>query len=137
MTVFAPCGDVWAKCPAQLPKFLKTRVRGVIREQSRARNFVIAAFVTGLIVSLLELSCTGQVYLPTIVYMMNQGRTGAVLWLLMYNLAFVAPLIVIFLFAWSGMKSDALIEWQKRHTALVRFATCALFLTLWAVLVVS
>jgi hypothetical protein len=54
-----------------------------------------------------------------------------------YNLAFVAPLVVIFLLAWAGMRSESLIAWQRKHTALVRFATCGLFLVLWAVLVIS
>ncbi len=121
----------------QLPEFLKTRIRGVIREQSRARRFIIAAFVSGIIISLLELACTGQVYLPTIVYMMRQGSTSAVFWLLVYNVAFVLPLAAIFFLVYFGMKSDALIAWQKRHTALVRFATCALFLALWLVLMLA
>jgi len=121
----------------QLPDFLKSRIRGVIRTQSRTRNFVIAAFASGVIVSFLELACTGQVYLPTIVYMMNQGSAGALFWLLVYNLAFVAPLIVIFILAWSGMRSEMLAAWQKRHTALVRFATSVLFLALWGVLMIA
>jgi hypothetical protein len=69
--------------------------------------------------------------------MLDQGRAGALFWLLVYNIAFVAPLVVIFALAWSGMKSEVLAAWQKRHTALVRFATCVVFLALWAVLMVT
>ncbi len=121
----------------QLPEFLKTRIRGVIRVQARAAHFVIAAFVSGIVISLLELACTGQVYLPTIVYMMKQGSLSAVGYLLLYNIAFVLPLIVIFVLAWLGMKSDALIEFQRRHTAAVRFGTALLFLALWVVLLLA
>lgn len=121
----------------QLPEFLKTRIRGVIRTQTKSSRFVIAAFVSGIIISLLELACTGQVYLPTIIYMMKQGSMGAVAYLLLYNVAFVLPLIAIFILAWLGMTSDALIEFQKRHTVTVRFATALLFLALWIVLLVA
>ena len=57
--------------------------------------------------------------------------------LLLYNIAFVLPLIVIFVLAWLGMRSDALIAFQKKHTAAVRFATGMLFLSLWIVLLVA
>ncbi len=36
-----------------------------------------------------------------------------------------------------GMKSDALISFQKKHTAIVRFAMGFLFLALWIVLLVA
>ena len=126
-----------AAATLQLPEFLKTRIRSVIRVQARAAHFVIAAFASGIIISLLELACTGQVYLPTIVYMMKQGSLSAVGYLLLYNIAFVLPLIVIFILAWLGMKSDALIEFQRKHTAAVRFGTALLFLALWIVLLVA
>ncbi|MFO1482556.1 MAG: cytochrome c biogenesis protein CcdA [Verrucomicrobiaceae bacterium] len=121
----------------QLPEFLKTRIRSVIRVQTRSTHFIVAAFASGIVISLLELACTGQVYLPTIVYMMKQGSLTAVGYLLLYNIAFVVPLIAIFVLAWLGMTSDALIEFQKKHTAAVRFATALLFLALWIVLLVA
>ena len=121
----------------QLPDFLKTRIRGVIRLQAKSAHFVLAAFASGIVISLLELACTGQVYLPTIVYMMKQGSLTAVGYLLLYNIAFVLPLIVIFVLAWLGMTSEAMIGWQRRHTAAVRFAMALLFLSLWIVLLVA
>lgn len=113
----------------QLPAFLKDRIRGVIRTGARARRFVIAAFLAGIVISFLELACTGQVYAP-IVYQIQQGRSDAVAWLVAYNLAFIAPLVVIFLLAWSGLRSEALIGFQKRYTAAVKVALGLLFLVL-------
>jgi cytochrome c biogenesis protein CcdA/HEAT repeat protein len=121
----------------QLPEFLKTRIRGVIRTQTKSSHFILAAFASGIIISLLELACTGQVYLPTIIYMMKQGSLGAAACLLLYNLAFIVPLIAIFILAWLGMTSEALIAFQKRHTVTVRFLTALLFLALWIVLLVA
>jgi cytochrome c biogenesis protein CcdA/HEAT repeat protein len=113
----------------QLPGLLKDRIRGVIRSGARARNFVIAAFVSGLVISLLELACTGQVYAP-IIYQIQHGRLDAVLWLVIYNLAFITPLIVIFLLAYGGLRSETLIQFQKRHTFAVKLALALLFLAL-------
>jgi cytochrome c biogenesis protein CcdA len=113
----------------QLPGLLKDRIRGVIRSGARARNFVIAAFLSGLVISLLELACTGQVYAP-IIYQIQKGRLDAVLWLVIYNLAFITPLIVIFLLAYGGLRSETLIAFQKKHTFAVKLGLAMLFLFL-------
>jgi HEAT repeat protein/cytochrome c biogenesis protein CcdA/glutaredoxin len=118
----------------QLPGMLKEQIRGVIRTGARASHFVIAAFLAGVVISLLELACTGQVYLPTILYMLRSGHTGAVRHLVLYNLAFVTPLIIVFVFAWAGLRSESLIRLQKKHTALVKILTGLLFLLLTAFL---
>jgi cytochrome c biogenesis protein CcdA len=57
-----------------LPEFLKKRIRAVIRKSARTEAYVIAAFAAGLVVSMLELACTGQVYLPTIVFMTSRAQ---------------------------------------------------------------
>ena len=113
----------------QLPDFLKQRIRSVVRTGARARNFVAAAFVSGLVVSLLELACTGQVYAP-IIYQIQRGKLDAVLWLAIYNLAFILPLVVIFLLAYGGLRSETLIAFQQKHTATVKTALGILFLVL-------
>lgn len=117
----------------QLPGFLKDRIRGTIRSRARARNYVIAAFITGIIISFLELACTGQVYAP-IVYQIQQGKVDAYFYLLIYNLAFILPLVTIFVLAYRGMTSDALVQFQQKHTAAVKYATAALFLLLTVVI---
>jgi cytochrome c biogenesis protein CcdA len=120
-----------AEMNLQLPNGLKSRIHGMIRRGTRVRHFVIGAFVTGLVVSLLELACTGQVYAPTIVYMMNTGRAAdAIGYLLVYNLAFVLPLLVILMLTCWGVGSEALTRWLQRHAAAVKFATAVLFLVL-------
>ncbi len=113
----------------QLPGFLKDRIRGVIRTGAKARRFVIAAFAAGFVISFLELACTGQVYAP-IIYGIQQGRGDAVAWLLAYNLAFITPLVVIFLLAFTGMSNKRLIEFQTRHTFAVKIALGLIFTAL-------
>ncbi len=119
----------------QLPESLKTHIRGVIRTGSRAPRFVAAAFGAGVVISLLELACTGQVYLPTIQYMLRMGRAGAVGPLLIYNTAFIIPLVAVFGLAWTGMRSETLIRFQQRHTTVVKICTGVLFLLLTALLI--
>lgn len=121
----------------QLPGFLKDHIRGVIRTGARSRRFILAAALAGVVVSTLELACTGQVYLPTIVYALKTGTTGATGFLLVYNLAFIVPLLLVFILAWRGMKSEALIRFQQRRTGLVKRLLGLLFLGLFLLLVFS
>ena len=118
----------------QLPDSLKERIRSVVRSGAQARRFVVAAFVVGVAISMIELACTGQVYLPTILYMLRAGTHGALNHLLLYNIAFTVPLIIVFGLAWTGMRSDALIQFQKRNTTVVKLLTGILFLALTAFL---
>ncbi len=118
----------------QLPDPLKQRIRGAIRTGARAQHFVIGGFLTGIVISFLSLSCTGQVYLPTIQYMLHAGRASATGQLVLYNAAFVIPLIIVFVLAWTGLRSEALARFQQRHIPLVKVLTGFFFLFLTAFL---
>jgi HEAT repeat protein/cytochrome c biogenesis protein CcdA/thiol-disulfide isomerase/thioredoxin len=116
----------------QLPDLLKSQIHSVIRKGSRHRRFIVAAFVIGVVISVLELACTGQVYLPTILFVLKQSpeKASAIWMLALYNVAFIVPLVVIFGLAHGGMRSDSLVRFMQRHAALVKFATALLFLLL-------
>jgi cytochrome c biogenesis protein CcdA len=116
----------------QLPEALKKRIHGVIRERARVKNMALAAFVTGFLVSILELACTGQVYLPTILFVVQQAelRAHAVGYLILYNLMFIFPLVIVFALAYTGVTSARFNEWMQRHAATVKLATAILFFAL-------
>lgn len=120
----------------QLPSFLKKKIRSVIRENSKSSLYVFAAFGSGVAISILELACTGQVYAP-IIYKINEGSQDALTMLVIYNLAFVLPLIIIFGLAMGGMKSNVLMNFQKNHTSKIKLLTAILFFVLAAVLLFS
>lgn len=114
----------------QLPDFLKKRIRSVIRENVPQRGFVFGAFGIGALISLLELACTGQVYAPTILYMMQNGKSGAAGYLALYNLAFILPLSIVFVLALFGLTSGKLTAILQRHAAIVKFGMAVLFFLL-------
>jgi HEAT repeat protein/cytochrome c biogenesis protein CcdA/thioredoxin-related protein len=119
-----------AEMTLQLPNPLKNRIRRLIRHGVRQAHFVLVAFCLGVVISFLELACTGQVYLPTITYMVQQGERRAVLNLLAYNLAFIMPLVIVFALSYSGLRSETLLLLLKRRAAWVKFGTALLFLVL-------
>ncbi len=109
----------------QLPKSLKLRIHKVIREQTRTSGVVIGALVIGFAISALELVCTGQVYLPTITFVMGvEGmRPNALSYLVLYNLMFVTPLLVMFGFVYWGTSSIQLGGVLQRHMMPVKVGT--------------
>jgi hypothetical protein len=119
----------------KLPASLRKRINKVIREGAQMRAFVPIAFVTGLIVSVIELACTGQIYAPTIIMMLSvpEMASRAFLFLLIYCLAFIIPLVVVFVLSYFGTTSEQLGQFLGKHTATVKALTAALFvaLSLW------
>lgn len=122
----------------QLPSFLKKKINALIgsglrqkRERS-ARELSAIAFVVGFGVSLLEAVCTGQVYLPTIVFILKDTelRLKAFLYLVLYNLMFITPLIAVFLLSFFGIRSHKFNEFLKSNVGRIKIITAALFMVL-------
>ena len=122
-----------------LPHSLRMRINAVIRRGRKSQAFVAGAFVTGVVVSFLELACTGQVYLPTIIFVMSQPemRVRALILLVLYNLLFILPLVVVFILAHYGTGSKQLTNFLQRRAATVKLGMALLFAALAAWLTVA
>ena len=121
----------------QLPSFLKKKINLVIGKglRRKRKNFLelsLVSLVVGFLVSLLEGACTGQVYLPTIFFILKTStlRLKAFVYLLIYNLAFIAPLIVIFLLSFFGVSSQEFNKFLKKNLGGVKLSMAVLFLVL-------
>jgi cytochrome c biogenesis protein CcdA len=121
----------------QLPDFIKKRIRGRIRNFA---NYSIgissAAFVLGVVIAGMELACTGQVYFPIVTMIADPMLRGtALLYLVLYNLAFILPLVVVFGIAAAGITSEQLANFFKKPVVLVKLGMTVLFV-LMAILIV-
>ena len=112
-----------------LPKPLQERLHKTIRQSSRAQSFALTAFVTGFLVSFFEFACTGQVYLPTIMFVAGVPalRAHAVSYLVLYNMLFITPLVIIFLLAYLGTTWQQLNQFLETHIATLKLLTAGLF----------
>ena len=130
----------------QLPQSIKNRIHSVIgsdfrKDKASERKALLKiawiALTAGFMVSILESICTGQVYLPTIAYVlrMPDKHISALSYLLIYNLAFITPLIIVFILGLFGATSNAFAEFMQKHFGFVKLSTAALFFVLAAVLV--
>jgi len=129
----------------QLPKPVKERIHKVVGFFYRKNNLekqqnlnpglarlILSAFITGFLVSLLEAVCTGQVYLPTIAFVLKASsfKLQALGYLLLYNIMFIVPLAVIFVFALMGTTSSQFSGFLKKHLGLIKIFMAVLFFSL-------
>jgi cytochrome c biogenesis protein CcdA len=116
----------------KLPARLRRWINRTIRRGAGMRAFVPVTFVTGVVISVIELACTGQVYLPTILFVlgMPEVQMQAGMYLVLYNLMFVLPLVVVFLLAYFGTSSQQLGLFIHRRAATIKLATAGLFVLL-------
>lgn len=129
----------------QLPKPVKERIHRVVgffyrkSIQEKQENLapalsklVASAFITGFLVSLLEAVCTGQVYLPTIAFVLKASplKLQALSYLLLYNIMFIIPLIAIFVLALMGTTSAQFSGFLKKHLGLIKIFMAVLFFSL-------
>ncbi|MBU4502018.1 MAG: cytochrome c biogenesis protein [Nanoarchaeota archaeon] len=100
-----------------------------IEKWTRKGN-VPAAIVLGFLVSMFELPCTGGVYLA-ILAMLASTTTNlmAFFYLLLYNVMFVLPLIIILFLVTKGMKAEHIENWRLSKKNWMRLAM-GLFLLL-------
>ena len=115
-----------------LPDKLRKRINSRIRAGRKASAYIWFAFVTGLIISMLELACTGQIYLPTIIFMTSQDsmQMQAIFYLLLYNFMFIIPLIVVFILAFYGTNSKDLTKFLEKHSMKIKIGMSFLFTAL-------
>lgn len=113
----------------QLPKLIKTKIHSTIMRKMNLPNYIMGAFVAGVIVSLLEFACTGQVYLPTIVFVLNQSefKVKGILYLLIYNFMFIFPLVIILLLSLLGTTSQKLSSISRKNLPAIKFILFVFF----------
>ena len=128
----------------RLPDFIKQKIHKTIQGASRNKKKTLlelagAVFLSGFIVSLLESVCTGQTYIPTIAYVFRDPglRMHALGYLVLYNLMFILPLVIILIAGLAGVGSEAFSKLIRRHLGVVKLLTAALFFFLGILLFIA
>lgn len=80
-----------------------------------------AAIILGVLVAAFELPCTGGVYLAILSLLAKQETfINALFYLLLYNLFFVLPLIIILFASYFGMSPERLEKWRQGNRLWLR-----------------
>ena len=120
-----------------LPQWIKNLIHKIIGYNYRGGSrtligLVISALVTGFLVSMLGSVCVAKIYLPTIVFVLKTTglKLKALAYLLLYNLLFIVPLLVIFSFAIAGTKPEQFQKILRGHLGIVKVLMGVVFLGL-------
>lgn len=134
----------YGKVKNQLPKRIK-KFNAKITERFTSRltdhqesgkslvPLFVITFLLGVLISLTEFMCTGQVYLPIIVGLVQRSSSfngEALLMLLLYNFMFVLPLIVLAMIAIKTQSVMTASNIIREKLYFIKFFNALLFLAL-------
>jgi len=85
------------------------------------KSTIPAAFILGILVGMFELPCTGGIYLVIInMIALETNLVGGITWLLLYNVMFIMPLIIILLAVCYGMPPEKVNEWRLSQRRILK-----------------
>ena len=112
----------------KLPEGVKNLIRRVAMSSWSGPTVVLAGFGCAVVVTLLDALCTGQVYIPVLTYIaMETGSARAFSLLVLYNLAFIAPLVAVFVLASKTTDAFQMAKWSSRNVIPAKIALGVLF----------
>jgi cytochrome c biogenesis protein CcdA len=116
--VILQLGDIWKK-----------RIHAAIRVNARSGKTLFASILLGVFVGIFEFPCTGQVYFPIVVVIreLSVFRMQGILYLLLYNIMFILPLVAVFILAYRGVTSEKMAVIVKKHMPSVKIAMAVFF----------
>jgi cytochrome c biogenesis protein CcdA len=100
----------------QIPHYFANK----IHQYSTTKTSLLGVMMLGAFVAAVELPCTGAPYLAIITILRIDFNLVAFGLMVLYNLIFVAPLIVILLMVASGAKISAVSKWKEESKGTMR-----------------
>jgi cytochrome c biogenesis protein CcdA len=92
----------------------------------------------GAFVSAVELPCTGAPYLAIITLLSQYFSLTAFMLLVLYNIIFVSPLIIVLLLVAGGMQVEHIRNWKNMNKAWMRLAVGILLIFLsWLLILIA
>ena len=113
----------YSKIRLQLPVFLRKFNHQWIKKITTVNNgkqLMLICFGLGALITVGEFLCTGQIYLATIVYVLQNSSVfnlQAAVYFIAYGVAFVAPLLLLTILVYKGREVFELSEFfrEKMH----------------------
>lgn len=94
-----------------------------------------AAFILGVLAGLLGFSCTGGIYIGILALMGQSLNLSAGLpWLLLYNIIFILPLVLVTLLVAYGISPEKADAWRTENKKALRLAIGLIMIALGAVI---
>ncbi|OGG41131.1 hypothetical protein A2118_03600 [Candidatus Kaiserbacteria bacterium GWA2_50_9] len=116
-----------------LPSFTKRPMANLMEKASFA-----AAFGLGALVGICQFPCMGGPYLMVIGLLRDQVTfAGGFLYLVLYNLLLIIPLVLVLWFSADKAVVDKLQEWKRDHLSRVRLVAGIAMVVLGALIIIA
>jgi len=117
----------------QIPSAMAKKIDSMSKNLTVPGVILLGAFIAGV-----ELPCTGAPYLAIITLLSLNFNFQAFILLLIYNVIFVSPLVVILLLVALGTKVSSIKKWKQANKAYMRFAIGYLLIALgWLLILIA
>lgn len=100
----------------QIPKYFANK----IHEYSTTKTTTFGVMLLGAFVAVVELPCTGAPYLAIITILRIDFNFTAFLLMVLYNLIFVAPLLIILFMVAGGANISTVSKWKEESKGTMR-----------------
>lgn len=108
-----------------------------IKEKMQELSIGTVIFL-GVFVAAVELPCTGGPYLAITLLLSQNFNTAAFLMLVLYNIIFVMPLVIILFMVLLGAKVQNIQNWKQSNKAYMRYFTGLLLIGLgWLLMLIA
>ena len=122
---------VFSVVTLKLPEGVKVLIRKIAMESWSGPAVALAGFGCAFLVTLLDALCTGQVYVPVLALISREpGAWRSFALLALYNLAFVSPLVVVFVLASKTTDAFQMAKWSSRNVVPAKIALGVVFVLL-------
>lgn len=127
-------GKVKLQLPKPIQKFNKKFMKFFTKKFNEgSKSIYIFTFLIGVVISFTEFLCTGQIYLPVIVSLIQSSESfniTAIVYLSLYNLAFVTPLIILSVIAIRTKSIMAASNKIREKMHIIKLFNALLFLVI-------
>lgn len=107
---------VFSVVTLKLPEGVKNLIRQIARSSWSGSAVALAGFGCAFLVTLLDALCTGQVYVPVLALISREpGAWCSFALLAVYNLAFISPLVAVFILASKTTDAFQMAKWSSRN----------------------
>lgn len=137
---FAAKNEKYNKIRVQLPTSFRKFNHNMIKRISNMadlRLLLLISFALGILISFGEFLCTGQIYLATIVTILQTSKElnfQAFVYLIIYDLAFIIPLLILTFTIHKGKVVFEVSEVIREKLHIIKFVNIVIFLIFGVVL---
>lgn len=139
---FAAKKGRYDKIRVQLPTTFRKFNHSLIRKLTGIADLkliLLICFILGMVISLGEFLCTGQIYLTTIVTILqtnNSLNLQAIIFLVIYDLAFIIPLLILSFVMYKGKEVFEVSEAIREKLHIIKLINVGIFLVFGIIVII-